>query len=191
METIRAFVAIDLPASVVEAIARAQNRLKPLGLDATWVKPYNVHLTLKFLGNAPPRRIDEIRTRLGKATSGHSEFSARLGGLGAFPDFKRPRVLWIGVDDPAHLLIPLQGKIEADLAEIGFPPEPGKFSPHLTLARLKSPRGKERLRQAVEEIGVVPSSPVPVTAVKLYASRLTPQGSVYTVLDEFRLGKRA
>lgn len=189
METVRAFIAVDLPPLAKETVAEAQDYFKSLDLDAAWVKPGNIHLTLKFLGDIAVPKIAEIKRRVAPAVGGFPRISVSLGKVGVFPNLNRPRVLWIGLEDAAGSLKSLRDMIEHQLQAVGFKPELKKFSPHLTLGRIKSTRGKGRLREAVRDWRVsIRAEPVVVSSVKLYKSQLTPGGSIYTVLDEFKLG---
>ncbi|NIQ00776.1 MAG: RNA 2',3'-cyclic phosphodiesterase, partial [Nitrospinaceae bacterium] len=134
-----------------------------------------------------PDRIPEIKERMRSATAGRAPFSIPLGRLGAFPNAHRPRVLWVGLDDPEGHLLALQQSVEAQMVEMGFPPETKKSVPHLTLGRIKSPQGMGRLRKELEKNRSLDVDPVHVTAMELIQSELTPAGSIYTVLEEFSL----
>ncbi|MBI5427625.1 MAG: RNA 2',3'-cyclic phosphodiesterase [Nitrospinae bacterium] len=187
MDALRVFIAVDIPPFAREKIAEIQNGFKALKLDVAWVQPGNIHLTLKFLGNVDPRRIVEIKGRLKAVAERSPGFRATLGEVGVFPGADRPRVLWVGLDNPDGRLAALQKSVEEELALAGFPPEPRKFSPHLTFGRIKSPKGKAELRNALDGHLETPSAPIDVSSVKLYKSQLTPKGSIYTVLEEFAL----
>ncbi|MFQ5716412.1 MAG: RNA 2',3'-cyclic phosphodiesterase, partial [Nitrospinales bacterium] len=148
METVRAFIAVDLPPFAKETVAEAQDYFKSLDLDAAWVKPGNIHLTLKFLGDIEVPKIAEIQRSVAPAVGQFPCISVSLGKVGVFPNLNRPRVLWIGLEDAATgSLESLRDTIENQLQAVGFKPELKKFSPHLTLGRIKSARGKGRLRE--------------------------------------------
>lgn len=186
MPTVRAFIAIDIPSFAREKIADLQNGFKTLGLDVAWVKPSNFHLTLKFLGNVNRDQISEIKKCLKTALAGVPCFSTSIGDVGVFPSLERPRVLWVGLEN-SDVLVSLQKKVDSGLAQIGFEPEPKMFSAHLTLGRIKSQKGKTRLQDALKNAQKVESEPIQISAVTLYESQLTREGSMYTVLEKFKL----
>lgn len=184
MQTIRAFIAVDVPSFALETISQIQDRFKQLGLHASWTRPGNIHLTLKFLGETDPQRIPDITQVLIRVFQSSETFRVSLKEVGVFPNWNKPRVVWIGLDDPGGHLAALQSQLETDLETLGWPRENRPFSPHLTLGRLKSPKGKERLREAVAGLPALDPNPFDIDSVKLYRSELTPQGSIYTVLEE-------
>ena len=201
MAALRTFIAIDVPPAVLDTITRIQNRFKSLGLHASWVKPGNIHLTLKFLGDTDPDRIPGIQNKLTETLAPFAPFRLSLSSAGVFPNTKSPRVLWVGLKDEEGTLETLQTVIEKTLESAGFPMDQRSFSPHLTLARIKSPwgikssketklpKGKKELKDeldAVNQEGIAPH-PFDVGEIKLYESQLTPKGSIYTVLANFKL----
>ncbi len=190
---IRAFVAIELDAPLKNALALAQadfrNRLqKVMGPDVRvqWVKPESVHLTLKFLGDIPDERVTEIETTLACVAGAHTRCTVDVGGLGAFPDARAPRVLWIGLSGQVEGLTRLAAAVEHALVALGFAPEPKPFNPHLTLARIK-----ERARDIGRALAAgrlleqtAPIGTAMVNAITLMKSELKPSGAVYTKLCE-------
>jgi 2'-5' RNA ligase len=192
---LRTFIAIDVPPAVLDTITRIQNRFKSLGLHASWVKPGNIHLTLKFLGDTDPDRIPGIQNKLTETLAPFTPFRLSLNSAGVFPDTKHPRVLWVGLKDEEGTLETLQTAIEKALESVGFPREQRSFSPHLTLARIKSPWGikspkeKKELKDELDAVNQegIGSHPFDVSEIKLYESQLTPKGSIYTVLANFKL----
>lgn len=195
MAALRTFIAIDVPPAVLDTIIRIQNRFKSLGLHASWVNPGNIHLTLKFLGETDPDRIPGIQNKLTETLAPIAPFRLSLDSAGVFPDTKHPRVLWVGLKDEEGTLEILQTAIEKTLGNAGFPIEQRPFSPHLTLARIKSPkgikspRGKKGLKDELDAVNQEGIGPLPfdVAGVHLYESQLTPKGSIYTVLANFKL----
>src|SRR3989304_8243289 len=151
MERIRSFVAILLSEEVREAVASLIESLRPLGRSVAWVKSENLHLTLKFLGNQSQEQLSRTKDGLVEATAGVASFELSLVGLGGFPDLRRPRVLWVGASDGAEAAIILAQKVEESLHRRGLPREERPFSSHLTIGRLKDPRGFEPLRSAFGE----------------------------------------
>jgi 2'-5' RNA ligase len=189
MAALRTFIAIDVPSAVLDTIIRIQHQFKSLGLHASWVKPGNIHLTLKFLGDTDPDRIPGIQDKLTEILASFPPFQLSLESAGVFPNTQNPRILWVGLKDEEKALRTLQASIEKTLESVGFPKEQRPFSPHLTLARIKTPKGKKELKDeldAINEEGIDPH-PFEVGNIHLYESQLTPKGSIYTVLANFKL----
>lgn len=201
MAALRTFIAINVPPVVLDTITRIQNRFESLGLHASWVKPGNIHLTLKFLGDTDPGRIPGIQNKLTETLVPFERFRLSLHSAGVFPNTKNPRILWVDLKDNDGTLKALQTAIEKALENLGFSTDPRPFSPHLTLARIKSPlgikspkgirspKGKKELKDeldAVNQEGIGPH-PFEVGEIHLYESQLTPKGSIYTVLANFKL----
>ena len=189
MAALRTFIAINVPPAVLDTITRIQTRFKSLGLHASWVKPGNIHLTLKFLGDTDPDRIPGIQNKLTETLASFARFQLSLGSAGVFPDTNNPRVLWLGLKDEEGALKTLQTDIEKTLESIGFPREQRPFSPHVTLARIKSPKGKKELKEELDAVNPkgISTHPFDVGEIHLYESQLTPKGSIYTVLANFKL----
>jgi RNA 2',3'-cyclic 3'-phosphodiesterase len=181
-ELVRCFVAVETSPS-----ARAQlgDLLRQLGRTpgpVRWGKPDQMHLTLAFLGEVPQAFVDSATQRLGPAAARFRRFEARLGGLGAFPDAKRARIVWVGVGQGRDELCALQAGVVAALRTVGFRPESRPFSPHLTIGRVKIPADLGPALQARFE-----SETFTVGRVVLFRSVLQPAGPIYSVLSEFPL----
>jgi RNA 2',3'-cyclic 3'-phosphodiesterase len=179
---IRAFIAIDLPKSVQEAIGLMQQRLRASGAAVTWVRPERMHLTLKFLGGISPAQEVSVRERLNDITGGVSSFQLEPVGCGAFPSIKQMRVIWVGLHGGEEPLKQLQQRLEAAMEELAFKREERAFKPHLTLGRVK---GKQRLRvleQLLLEEQSFRTEAFDVSQLVLYKSDLKPEGAVYTPL---------
>lgn len=192
MEQVRTFIAIELDETIGAAIADLQGQLKAKvpRESVRWVKPEGIHLTLKFLGNVPANRIEEIERTLTRACAGFPAFSFSVGGLGCFPNPRRPRVVWVGVQEQSGTLERLQKAIENGMEKLGFAPEGRKFDAHLTLGRTQrraSSGDVRRLGQLVEETKIGELGRMEVRAVSLIKSDLRPTGAVYTRLAEVRL----
>ncbi len=190
MNTIRCFVACGLPRAVLEAVESYQRRLqpalRPLDLEPRWARPASLHLTLRFLGDIDEALVDPLGRALRLAMARVPEFTFRLGGLGCFPDPKRPRVLWLGARAPE--LAKLHGAAQGALEELGFAPDRRPFHPHLTLARFRRPNSLGDLLQAPP---VFDQRQVPVAEVVLYRSELSPKGARYTALRRAALAGAA
>ena len=185
MRDLRLFLAIDIPNSVRGKITEAQSFYKSLNLDATWVKPSNMHLTLKFLGNTQPDLITAIINRLAKIAHSSPPFSVTFGKVGVFPNVSRPRVLWVGLENGKDQLDSLKLRVENKIADLGFPMDKQKPVHHLTLARIRSGKNMEGLKKALQSPQRFEIDPFEVSSVQLIKSELTPKGSVYKVQEEF------
>lgn len=186
MSLLRAFIAVEIPAGIHQAI---EKKIAPIqaALNASlvrWVPAENVHLTLKFMGDVSPANLEMLEQMLNVEVSHHQAFELGFGGLGAFPNPKRPRVIWIGIQAPAELGA-LQHGIEAATATLGYPDEQRSFSPHLTIGRVKQNVGSvgmQKIRSALEETKVDSLGTTQVSAVHLFKSDLKPSGAEYTRL---------
>lgn len=186
MNQIRAFIAIDLPPSIQEAIEQQTSRLrKTLGDEIVrWVAPQNLHLTLKFLGNVPNPHLDFIKQALTQCADSHSAFDLQVSGLGYFPNLKRIRSIWVGVHVPVELAS-LQKSIENGAERLGYEKELRAFSPHLTLGRVRQTIDPKRLQSISQTIALTQLGKIGtarVDSVHLYQSDLNSEGSVYTKL---------
>ena len=156
-----------------------------------WVPPQNMHLTLKFLGDISPNSVDFLRQMLRTEAENIPFFEIHLAGLGAFPNLKRPRVLYIGIQSPAALDI-LQRGIESASRRLGYEAEERPFSAHLTLGRVRQNVNaveQQQIRRAIESTQVDLLGTARVDSVHLYKSELKPSGSVYTKLFSAPLQK--
>jgi 2'-5' RNA ligase len=181
---IRAFIAVDLPESVIRALQSAQERLKSHRLDIRWVKPGNIHLTLKFLGDIQPADIDPIREALRSAAAAVAPFPIAARGAGVFPGIKKPRVVWAGLSGELPTLFALQECVERALAAIGFAPEARSFKAHLTIGRVKGRVRPADLLAALQELAKWASPVFTVDRVTFFQSDLRPGGAVYTRLGD-------
>ena len=178
----RSFLAVELTKEIEEKIAAVQEELKHRVDGVRWVSPYGTHLTLKFLGEIDPGVIDAITERTEAVVSGINMFTVWIGGGGGFPDLKRPRILWVGVEDSHGLLTKLQEELEKKLEGVGFQREKRVYHPHLTLGRVRSGRVG---RLDAETLKVLESCEVGSLVVKeitLFRSHLKPTGAEYTKL---------
>jgi len=190
---LRSFIAIEIPTDVQDAMDRSTAALKkalarPL---VRWVAAHNVHLTLKFLGDVSPANLELLAQALKFEAGQHASFSLSIGGLGVFPNLRRPRIVWIGIEAPAALQA-LQRGIEAAAARLGYEPENRPFSPHLTIGRVNqnaSAAEVQQIRAALEQTRVGALGAVTVEAVQIFKSDLQPGGAVYTHLYTASFGK--
>ncbi len=137
-EQIRCFVAIEIPETIQTLLTSAQEELRKFVRGASWVKRENIHLTLKFLGDVAPNQISAIKNSIEQVTDTRSPFSMELGGIGAFPNLSRPRIIWASVKTGADGVAAIAREIDLRLSRHGYERDEKPFRPHLTLARLKS-----------------------------------------------------
>ena len=193
MEQVRCFIAIELPDEVRTGLDQLQAQLKSGNQPwVKWVDPYSIHLTLKFLGNVASDRIDPITGAIEEATQGVSPLHLEVKDLGVFPNLKRVQVVWVGVSGEVDKLVQLQQRIESNLAGLGFAPERRRFTPHLTLARLRdraSPDERQRFGQLIADTRFEAVYTFPVDAISLMRSQLTREGAIYSRIGSVKLNK--
>ena len=185
---IRAFLAIDLPGSLPLGLAQVQGKLKESGADVRWVPMGNIHLTLKFFGNIPEADVEAIAAAAREAAARQAPFTLQATEPGAFPSVKAPRVVWLGLGGDVLPLSQFYSRLEKAFAALGHLPEDRAFHPHLTLGRVKSPQGRERLARLLQNLPPMQWPPFQVKEVILFRSQLSPQGSTYTPLKVIPLG---
>jgi len=186
----RAFIAIDIPDDVRVAVEAAQTQLKemPLGVKVSWVKVANLHLTLQFLGDIGEVVVEKLKPALQLVAVRHQPFEVSVQGAGAFPDEKRPRVVWVGCDDAGNQLKSLARAVQEAMRPLGFAPEQHEFSAHLTLGRIRSLRADAALTRAIGSLKDSAFGTLRVEAIHLFESQLHPEGSIYTKLSSHALG---
>jgi RNA 2',3'-cyclic 3'-phosphodiesterase len=171
---IRAFIALPLPETVKDALLEASGRLRKT-IDARWVKPEAIHLTMKFLGDIDEKNLVSIRERLDDLSALYHPFDMRLSGMGAFPSVRKARVIWAGIDTDISGLRKLAASIDDLSADYGVKKESRPFTAHITLARLREP-SMINLDVRMQEITFI------IDSMHFYKSDLTPQGAKYTLL---------
>jgi RNA 2',3'-cyclic 3'-phosphodiesterase len=184
---IRCFVAINLPETVKNQIAEIISDLRKTGGDIKWVPAGNVHLTLKFLGNVDETVIPALKESLSKKLSHYKPFYIKIAGIGCFPSEKRPRVIWIGMED-SEVLKGIQKEVDVELNAFGFAPEDRPFSPHLTIGRVRSPKRLPELTRRCADVKATDLGAVNVTGIHIMKSELKPAGAEYSSLAEIPLG---
>jgi 2'-5' RNA ligase len=184
---IRAFVAANLDAGLRERVARIQERLKESRADVSWVRPDNLHLTLKFLGEVGDTVLGPVADVIGSVVAGHRPFRLECAGLGAFPQPRTARVVWVGIREGAEELTRLHARLDAALEPLGFRREQRPFTSHLTLGRVRGPGRLEQLATAVTSMPAEPLGEMLLDRIDLMRSELRPEGARYSVLREFPL----
>jgi RNA 2',3'-cyclic 3'-phosphodiesterase len=186
-ETIRAFIACELPASVIALLANLQRQIKSNGIKAKWVRPENIHLTLKFLGNIQAGDIDRLVRCMTECLRGLAPITLMTKGIGVFPGIKRARVIWVGLAGQIPSLVEMQRKLEESLATMGFPKENRAFKGHLTLCRITETVNPGMIGQIIRDHAGLQSDEFTVNAIDLVQSTLHPTGSMYTRLRRIAL----
>lgn len=181
--TIRAFFSFDIEdQAVIRRLTQVQGRLLSSGADLKSVKPQNIHLTIRFLGDISPTMVDAIYEEMKQIS--FSPFTVELNGLGAFPKLTYPRVIWAGIRQGAEELQNVFGQLEPRLRGLGFKPDNKGFSPHLTIARVRTGRNKVELVKRIQELENYEFGAIKVNCLRLKKSDLTPRGPIYSTLRE-------
>lgn len=182
----RSFIAINLPATVKSDIGEIVTRLRSSGPPSRWVQADNVHVTLKFLDEIETDQVGSLVEAISRASLDTPYFDLALSGFGVFPNPRRARVFWIGIESGVEALRNLAQAIDERVAKLGFPRERRAFSAHLTLARLRQPGPAETLVKTAERLGYH-SGPIRITQIDLMRSVLARGGPEYTVLESVPL----
>jgi len=195
MEQVRSFIAIELPDELKLGLTQLEAQLKMSQQPwMKWVDPYNIHLTLKFLGGIAVDRISEITGVMEEAIQGIPPFQLEVKDLGVFPNLRRVQVAWVGIRGEVDKLSQLQQHLESNLARLGFAPESRLFTPHLTLARLRnraSPDERQSFGQLIANTRFEATYTIKVDAISLMRSQLTREGAIYSRLSSVRLNKKS
>jgi len=186
MSVVRAFIAVDLPSDLQERLAQVSSELQEIMGDVPvrWVPAENMHLTLKFLGDVSSNNMDVLHDIIRGETADRDPMVISLGGLGAYPKPRRPRVIWVGVETPEEL-IALQRGIDKQTGRVGYARDRRAFAPHITLGRVSRNAVPKDVRiigdiLCTKKIGFLGVSRV--REVHLYRSDLQPGGAVYSRL---------
>lgn len=192
MSVLRAFIAVEIPPEIQQKIyTETANFRKGIVSLVRWVPAHNMHLTLKFLGDVSSQNVEFLIQMLRQEAALIQSFDIHLAGLGAFPNLRRPRVLYIGIQAPAALEV-LQHGIESASRRLGYESEERPFSAHLTLGRVRqniTAVEQQKIRRALEGIQVDYLGTARVDLVHLFKSELNPGGSIYTRLYSAPLKK--
>jgi len=187
-ETVRTFIAIELPAEVREYLDRCQERLRGTGGDVRWVRTDLVHLTLVFLGEVAVEELDGLAAAVEAAVAGFGPLVLRAVGAGQFPPRGRPRVIWIGIDEPSGAILRLQKAVADATAPFAEKVENRAYRPHLTLGRVRGGRDLHRLSAAVADMADQQGPQFEADEIVVMQSTLSPQGPTYSPLSRIALG---
>ncbi len=188
--SIRCFIAIELEEGIRKNISQLQSRLqKKMHHDSKirWVKPHNIHLTLKFLGDVDDAAIAEVCAAVSQAAATNQPFDFEIGNCGCFGSGDSARVLWVDVTGGLAELGKLHDAVDSNLAETGFAPDRRKFNPHLTLARIRNAATGRNVRKIVEQLDPIILGVQNAWEITVVQSELTPAGPIYTPLHHVLL----
>lgn len=186
-ETVRAFFAIELNDAVREELAAVVDRLRGAKARASWTRPENLHVTMRFLGDVEPATLAALGERLARTLSELPPCTLHAREIGAFPNARKPRVIWCGLDGEIGALTELYAAIEAACVEAGLDAETRPFRPHITLGRVRDPGTADRLVQVMRRLKTLDGGELPVTAVTLFRSDLRKSGPEYRRIRRFEL----
>jgi len=183
-ESIRSFLAFDMESEAVKKkLASVQKLLAQTGADLKLVEPQNIHITIRFFGDVTPNMVEKIFEEMQKTQ--FTPFNVQIKSLGAFPDLRYPRVVWAGITEGADQLKNVFNQLEPRLRSLGFAPDHKGFSPHLTIARVRSGRNKAQLADFVAKNANYDFGSIKAECLRLKRSDLTPRGPIYSTLKEF------
>jgi 2'-5' RNA ligase len=180
----RAFISADIGAK--PELVELEEVLRRTRASLKLVEPSNIHITLKFLGDTEEELTADIINTMQKSVVGIPSFKLKLSNIGAFPNSNYMKVIWVGMANPAHL-ITIAERLDQDLLALGFKPERRGFSPHLTLARVKSRMGKDELQQILKDYEGHEFGEIDINCIRLKKSDLTRGGPIYTTVKEINL----
>ena len=179
--SVRAFLSIGIDDQVLlSQIRKIQERLDQTAAKMKIVKSENVHFTLRFFGDTPLARLDEIKTQLDKID--FTPFEIEVAGVGSFPNRRKPRIIWIGVTKNAFEIVRLKDEIDSSLIAIGYQPEKRKYTPHATIARVRHVNDSRGIADNLEHLANEVTGRMSVKRVTMMKSTLTPSGPIYDVL---------
>lgn len=186
MEIFRTFIALELSEPVKKSLVRVQQQIGSKTGGIKWVRPENMHLTLKFLGATAEDKIGAVAEVLARAAAGVTGIEMVVSGFGAFPNRSNPKVVWAGLET-GDVLFKLHKEIDLSLEPLGFQREKRPFSPHLTLGRVRDAKARKMLRTVFEKIPAEPIGWFTADRLTFYKSELMPQGPVYSILKQMNL----
>jgi 2'-5' RNA ligase len=186
---LRCFIAVRIPVPVRKAVGEVIEALRKSGADVKWVAEENIHVTLKFLGSTDEANIAGINEALSRGVSAYRPFSIRIAGTGYFPAGRRPRVIWIGIDD-AGALPDLQRDVEREMQTFGYEEEKRPFSPHLTIGRVRSDKRMTEMLKRLDAFKETGFGEMEIREITLMKSELRPAGAEYSSLAEIPFGGR-
>jgi 2'-5' RNA ligase len=187
VDKLRLFVAVELAPAVRRRLAEIEKELLASGADVKWVPETNFHITLKFLGGVDADRVDAVSKAVESAAKDLPAFDAVLSGVGAFPNARRPNVVWVGIVSGGDEMKALAARVDSALEKLRFAREQRPFSGHVTIGRSRTPRNAEQLRELIEKLHDAEAGSFRVESVSIMKSELKPTGPIYSRIAELRL----
>lgn len=185
MSQLRAFLAIDVDEDLKAKMYRIIKEFKQIDANIRYVDLENLHLTLKFFGDIDTEGIDLLSSKISHVVSKFDKFTIKIKGCGAFPNTNRIKVIWLGIDED-ELIKQLHDELDKEFVRLGFDKDK-RFSSHLTIGRMKSAKGKNKVKSTIEKFSEVEIGVMEVDRIILKKSTLTPQGPIYEDLEIFEL----
>ena len=186
---IRTFIAVEISSEVREQLVGLQEELRAGEASVKWVEPENLHLTLKFLGEVDQHELYAVCKAVQREVESFTPFEMTVAGVGAFPTLRRPRVIWVGITTGAEELTEIHSALDKCFRALGYPHEDRRFTPHLTLGRLREIRSGSDLGGAIERLARFEAGTSSVRQILVMASLLTPDGPQYTVMGRAPLAR--
>ena len=189
MDQIRTFIAVLISPELKSRIGAIQQSFKALPCDVKWVVEENFHITLRFLGNVGEGKMEAVCAAAQEAAkTGPSRLEMAFSGAGAFPSVRRPQVIWVGARKGEEEMAELARRLDDALAPLGFEREKKRFNAHLTIGRVRSPRGLESLAEAIQSAEAEDLGSEMIESIAVMKSDLRPSGPEYSVVKEIELG---
>lgn len=183
-ETLRTFIAVELPNDIHDSLQKLKNNIKDSMPDVRWTKYGNVHLTLKFLGDIEPSKVDMISVSIQNVANEFSPFTMSLARIGAFPNSRKPSIIWVGIEEGSGEVIQIANRIESSMEKLGFAKEKRPFRPHLTIGRVRELKHPSIMAKSLESNEIGEIGRFRVEKLSFIKSQLDPSGSIYTTLSE-------
>lgn len=189
MARLRTFIAVDFGKGIRDRLVALQEKLAQTGAPVKWVEVDNLHVTLLFLGEVGDRDVPAVCRAVADCCREHAPFSLSVETVGCFPNARRPRVVWVGIGQGSQELVALHDALEAPLLDLGcYRREDRKYTPHITLGRVKAERPQDTLATSLAKNAGWKGGETNVGEILVMSSKLTPVGPEYTVLSRARLG---
>ena len=185
MSQLRAFLAIDVDEDLKAKMYKIIKQFKKIDANIKYVDLENLHLTLKFFGDIDTEGIDLLSSKIESVVSNFDNFTVKIKGCGAFPNTKRIKVIWLGIDED-EIVKKLHDELDKEFVKLGFDKD-NKFSSHLTIGRMRNAKGKDKVKSTIEEFSEVEIGEMTVDKIVLKKSTLTPHGPIYEDLEIFEL----
>lgn len=183
--SIRSFIAFEIDdEEILNRFASVQENLVSTGADLKPVKPQNIHITMRFLGDVFPPMVEKIHSQMESLV--FSPFNVEIKQVGAFPHVKHPRIIWVGIQEGSKELGEIFDQLELNLFSLGFEKSSRRFSPHITIARVRTSRNREELTRRLQKVADFEFGVIKADCLKLKKSVLTPKGPIYSTLKEAR-----